>query len=250
MMARIRRLMLPAVLMAVLAISGKWALSPDALTGDPVSKPLSALWDLMRNADNNPALTIWYLIVLLIYSLVTPHVLRLTGGRTWPLVLIALPLAVAHITPAFYIDRTLNFFLYFILGVWAGQNRARYRVGLDRYWIWAALAFAVSLSIYRLLPAHLVICGLLSIPALHGLMSRACLAQDRFWLFWGRHSLAIYILNTMTIGAAKLVLAQLVPLAPGSFVLWLVVLFVSGAVLPVLADILYGRILARVKGPR
>ena len=54
----------------------------------------------------------------------------------------------------------------------------------------------------------LVLCGLLSLPALHGLIRRPPLSRLSWPVTLGRYAMVIYLFNTLAIGAAKAVLIR------------------------------------------
>jgi hypothetical protein len=81
----------------------------------------------------------------------------------------------------------------------------------------------------------MVACGLLSIPALHGLLRRPPLAGLEWPVVLGRYAMVIYLFNTLAIGGAKaLLIASGVAYTAENFPLHLTLAMAAGIAAPVL----------------
>ena len=95
--------------------------------------------------------------------------------------------------------------------------------------------------------AALLVCGLLSVPALHGLIRLPPVSNWRWPLFLGRYAMAIYLFNTLAIGFAKAVLILAgVGWTRETFPVHVVVLTAAGLGLPILVKALVLRRLPAV----
>ena len=82
-------------------------------------------------------------------------------------------------------------------------------------------------------------CGLLCIPALHGLIRLPPLSGWEWPLFLGRYAMAIYLFNTLAIGFAKaLLIAAGIGWTAGAFPIHVVALTAAGLALPILVKAL------------
>lgn len=242
---RAERLLLPFLLFGLLILAGKLVaarlvpvdnLPPDAWHG------LRALvWD----TGASPATSVWYLGVLFVYSLAIPLLVR-SGPLLWVIafVLFALPAP-----PVLYADRICAYFVFFVAGGMAADAGQRWLAGIDG-WRWlsagcfaallaavAAGAFAIDFSAGTRNGAYkalMLAASFLAIPAIHGLVRAAPLAGSRALLGLGGASFAIYLLNTICIGAAKGVLLRVVSWDGANFLPFAAVLMVAGTLGPVL----------------
>ena len=79
-----------------------------------------------------------------------------------------------------------------------------------------------------------LVCGLLSIPALHGLIRLPPVANWEWPLFLGRYAMAIYLFNTLAIGFAKaLLIAAGVGWTREAFPVHVAVLAAAGLAVPI-----------------
>ena len=102
-------------------------------------------WD----TDKSPAISVWYIAVVFVLTIVTPPIMWVTGGRTWPLLLMAgvdISLPVPHVL---YMDRVARYFVFFSLGGAAADAGERWLHLVDRY-VWVTLAFLALLLTWAL----------------------------------------------------------------------------------------------------
>ena len=210
--ARARRLLVPFLAMGVLVVLGKCT-AARLVYVDNVPTGLGAgLLALVWNTGQSPALSIWYLFVLFVVSLVT---LWLLDGRAARLPwLLAASLALFWVPlPAYaYANRVAEFAPFFLLGAAGGFAGAWWEAWMQRHWRHAMLLFGAVLVAVALVPARaeweqriiLLLAGSLSFPAIHGLLRdlRFPALQSALALL-GRYSFMIYLFNTLFIGLAK-----------------------------------------------
>jgi hypothetical protein len=203
---------------------------PDGLWG--------GLRDLFWTTGQSPALTVWYLLVLFLSTMLALPLLRLGLGTTG-LVLLGLALQAVELPQIAYLDRLAGHFVFFAAGAWTAERQDRLLPLFERLqplW-WAAFAAALGATLAGAMEAHWsrLVCGLLCIPALHGLIRLPPVSTWQWPLFLGRYAMAIYLFNTLAIGAAKalLILAG-IGWTASAFPVHAVALTAAGLALPIL----------------
>lgn len=236
---RAARLLPPFFVFWFVIVSGKLFASHFMFVDNMPSSPLEALTSFVWNTDSSAARTVWYLIVLFALSTIVPPILWKLRGRTDLLVVIALliyPLPVPHVL---YLDHIAKFFVFFAIGGLASDAGDRWLAWVDRYYGAALVGLfaAMYVTIY-LLPdltddTKLFICGVISIPALHGVVRRTRLANSNTLLTLGVYSMAIYLLNTPCIGLTKGLMLKLVSWDGVNFVFYGPLLVAAGTLVPI-----------------
>jgi fucose 4-O-acetylase-like acetyltransferase len=244
------RLLLPFAAFGLLVMFAKLALA-GLVHVDNVPDGVSAglrglLWDTSRS----PALSVWYLAVLFAYAAALPVLLRISHGRVAPVAMLALLLFATPMPDTAYLDRIGTYFVFFVVGVAAARSGAAWRHRLDRWSGISLAAFGLALLAFRCgllgdpgslgwpgwpYKAYLLAFGLLSIPALHGLVRSTLLSGSTVLFLLGRDCFAIYLLNTLMIGAAKAVTLSAMPWDGPRFLPVSVLLMAAGLFGPVAA---------------
>jgi hypothetical protein len=156
---------------------------------------------------------------------------------------VGLLLQAVEAPPVAYLDRFAGHFVFFAAGAWVAERQDRLLPLFERLqplW-WAAFAAALGLAVAGWMDARaaLLACGLLSVPALHGLVRRPPVSTWDWPLFLGRYAMAIYLFNTLAIGFAKAVLiAAGIAWTAGAFPVHVVALTAAGLGLPILVKAL------------
>ena len=241
---RAQRLLLPFFAVGLLILGAKWLAMRVVVVDNPPDGLLGGLIDLLWNTGASPALSIWYLLVLFLSTILSMVLLR-AGAGTTGLVLLGLALQFVEVPAIAYLDRLARFFLFFAAGAWVAERQDRLLPLMDRFlgawWLAflgsAALAMTIWLDVPWPFSEHesLVVCGLLCIPALHGLIRRPPLARLDWPVTLGRYAMVIYLFNTLAIGAAKALLIRAgIPYTADWFTVHLVVAMLAGVAIPVL----------------
>ena len=198
----------------------------------------TGLRDLFWTTGQSPAVTVWYLFVLFLSTVLAVPLLRLGVGTTG-LVALGLVLQAVEVPPVAYLDRLASHFAFFAAGAWVAERQDRLLPLFERWqpvW-WAAFAAAIGLAVAGWMGerAALLACGLLCVPALHGLIRLPPVSGWNWPLFLGRYAMAIYLFNTLAIGFAKaLLIAAGVGWTAEAFPVHVVVLTAAGLALPIL----------------
>lgn len=243
------RLLVPFFGLGLLILAAKLA----AMQVIHVDNQPEGLWgglrDLLWTTGQSPALTVWYLLVLFLATALALPLLHLGVGTTG-LVALGLLLQAVEVPPVAYLDRLAGFFVFFAAGAWVAERQDRLLPLFERWqplW-WAAFAAAIAVAVAAF-TGHLadgrlewvdsqaarLVCGLLCIPALHGLMRLPPVSGWSWPLFLGRYAMAIYLFNTLAIGFAKaLLMAAGIGWTRDAFPIHVVVLTAAGLALPIL----------------
>src|SRR3954463_4577160 len=209
---RTMRLLLPFLLFGLLIVVGKYIAKFFLYVDDPPHSLWSGLSDLLLNTDKSPALSIWYVYVLFLYSAAMPLLWRL--GLRWPgAALLGLGLFAIPAPDFLYLDRAASFFLFFAIGGLVAS-----RPDIESWFhrlvlVWLLLFNATLFTEWTALPgqARMLLCGAAAIPALHGLVKARFLARERALLVLGENAFSIYLLNTIVIGLMKAGYLKLAP---------------------------------------
>jgi uncharacterized membrane protein YcfT len=203
------RLLVPFFGLGLLILGAKYALAPLVHVDNPPAGLAGGLRDLFWTTAASPAVTVWYLAVLFLATLLALPLLRL-GLGAGGLVGLGVVLWAVGLPPVAYLDRLASHFVFFAAGVWVAQRQDALLPLMERrWWLWWGLfAAALALALAGALDGHaaLLACGLLSIPALHGMVRLPPVARWCWPLFFGRYAMAIYLFNTLAIGGTKALL--------------------------------------------
>src|SRR5205085_7726968 len=97
---RIYRLFVPFLLFGAITVLGKYLVKSFVDVNDPPSDIASGLLAMFLNTPANPVVSIWYIWVLLIYSLLTPWLWRVLDRKAVFLLPVLLVVVGAVAIPA------------------------------------------------------------------------------------------------------------------------------------------------------
>lgn len=213
----------------------------------------AGLDSLFLHTAHSPAMSVWYIGVLFVYSIATPLLLRLPHSKLpaeLPLLLVAVGLYLIHPPAILYMDRVCRFFIFFVAGGLAARAGARWWSLLDR-WYLPALLVLLALLVFVAeggvrfdwaqdaadhfpYKGYMLAAGLLSMLALHGLARNATLSRWKWLTFIGNICFAIYLLNTICLGLAKGVMLKFLSWNAQDFPAIAVVMMAAGVFGPIL----------------
>ncbi len=244
---RAHRLLLPFVLFGLAILIGKLLVARIA----PVDNVPPGLWPGLRalvwDTAHSPATSIWYIAVLFVFCLITPPLLAI-DRRHATLLAVAAALFVLPLPPVLYLDRVGSYFIFFVAGGIAADAGRRWTRAVDILYLpalaaLAALALPVALGWISFTWSEgaqgfpykwaLLAAGLLSLPAVHGLVRHGPAARSATLLLLGRYVFIIYLLNTVFIGLAKAVLLKVTSWDGGHFLPFAAALMLAGVLGPV-----------------
>jgi peptidoglycan/LPS O-acetylase OafA/YrhL len=203
--ARARRLLLPFLAVGALTVAGKFLAARLIFVDNPPAGFLSGLADLVWNTAASPALSIWYLFILFVVSIVAP----MFGGRPFLFLAAGFLLYFCPLPDVLFLDHIGRYTVFFAAGVSAAALGAGWEGFADRYWRPLAVVFVAALAAIVVFgagwppAAELLPAGALSMPVLHGLVRNSRLCSGPVFLWLGRYSFMIYLFNTWFIGLAK-----------------------------------------------
>jgi len=208
---RAQRLLLPFLLLGLLVLAAKLAAQPLVHVDNPPEGLAGGLRDLFWTTAHSPAVTIWYLAVLFQATLIALPLLR-AGMGAGGLVLLGLLLFAIGLPPLLYLDRLAAHFVFFAAGIWVAGREPHLLPLFERrimlWWTLFGLAMAAAAAGLPPAPWDMLVCGLLAIPALHGLVRLPPLARWRWPVVLGGFALSIYLFNTLAIGGTKALLIK------------------------------------------
>jgi fucose 4-O-acetylase-like acetyltransferase len=236
------RLLVPFLIVGLLIAGGKAALGSYLHIDNPADAGLADVVNLVWHTDRSVALSIWYMAVLFILSCLTPVFLWVLRGNSLALLGVAAVLYFLPIPPLAYLDRAATYFIFFVVGGLAAEAGERWLRAMDRTRAVSLIALlalvAGALVLYaqgelRYAGISLLVCGIVSMPALHGLVRTAPWSGSRVLLSLGAFSFVIYLLNTLCIGLAKGLLWKVAPWDGRNFLIYAPVLLAAGLLLPI-----------------
>jgi fucose 4-O-acetylase-like acetyltransferase len=237
LLRRAERLLVPFLTLGLLILLGKFAAERFLYVDNKPASFWDGLGSLFWNTGQSPATSVWYIFVLFIYCSVTPALVRLSRGRLWPTLLLAIALHCLTVPEIAYLDRVAYFFVYFVIGCVAGKYLTQATTFVDKTLPLSGAVFSVSLVLatMRVEPALTgTICALSSLAFIHGLTRTTWLGRSETLLWFGKFSFVIYLFNTLTIGLAKGVLFKIAPWDGVNFLAFFPILLLSGLIGPIL----------------
>ncbi|HEU0095348.1 MAG TPA: acyltransferase family protein, partial [Rhizomicrobium sp.] len=226
----------PFALFGLLIVVGKYVSHFFLYVDDPPRQLSTGIGELVLDTHRSPALSIWYVYVLFLYSAAMPLLWRI-GLRWSAAVVLGLALFVLPVTDILYLDRVVGYFAFFAIGGLVAAHHDRIEPWFRRALpLWLILFVATLLTEWTVLPAQarLLLCGTAAIPALHGLVQSRLFARDRLLLALGDYAFTIYLLNTIAIGLAKAGYLKLAPFHGVSATFALALFFAAGTLVPIL----------------
>ncbi|MBL4872218.1 MAG: acyltransferase family protein [Rhodobacteraceae bacterium] len=234
---RASRLLIPFAVFGAIIILAKYGAqfivfvdnAPDSLGAGFVA--------LVIDTEKSPALSIWYVFVLFVFSVMTFLVRDLTNKRIFGLLALSLVMHFSKVPDILYLNRVFYFFLFFVLGLLVARNYDTLVGILKRFGLIGVIAFLIGggivLSMNRISGETKLITGLLSLPAIHyiSLTLTGPIAKMFEWI--GGYSFPIYLMNTLTIGGFKALYIILMSSMTTFFPLYLLGATVFGLLLPI-----------------
>ncbi len=238
--SRAYRLLLPFLIFGLAIVIGKFCASRFMQVDNLPASFMHAVTGILWDTDYSPAASVWYIAVLFIFCVITPVLLALTRGNTAAVLAIAALFYYLNGPHVMYLDRVAIFYPFFLLGGVAADAGERWLSFIDRFrWMLCGAFVLVLLVTFGpsevfLRPEKLLICGILSMPALHSLVRSGILSRSRALLTLGMLSFSIYLLNTPCIGIVKGLMLKLISWDGLNFLIFAPCLLAAGLLGPIL----------------
>lgn len=240
---RAKRLLIPFFIFGLIIILGKHVMSQIIHVDNYGENIFEDIINLIWNTRYSAAKSVWFIFSLFLMTVFATVALRFIKS---PLLLAILSYGVIFLpsTPVLYLDRTMLFLPFFFVGCAAARHHEQWLTFIEkRLWL-TIIVFLASLIAVRYIGIYavsLILCGTLSIPALHGISRTPALLHSKFLDLLGRMSFSIYLLNTVFIGLAKGILLLFISWHGTNFFIFLPILLFVGIAGPILTKILIFR---------
>lgn len=236
---RSERLLLPFMAFGIILVFGKLIASRFMYVDNGPRDIAEGFINLVWNTDASPAVSIWYMFIVFICTLLTPVLFWLGRDNSLVPLAVAVGLFFSGLPHYIFGDRLAEFFLFFILGGMAADLGDKWLRFIDQSrWLLTillvlAIVYFFSLGTFSPHWSHLV-CGIASLPALHGLVRSRIFEKSRFLAALGNYSFVIYLLNTPVMGVEKGLLLKWIPWDGPGFLLHATAMLAGGLYIPVL----------------
>jgi fucose 4-O-acetylase-like acetyltransferase len=235
---RAERLLVPFFGLGLLIVLGKLVAEKFMFVDNQPESLQNGLVSLFWHTSASPAISIWYLFVLFVVTLTAPLVIQGRRNRLPVLLAVSILLYVIPLPAYLYLDHIGRYSIFFALGAWAATFGEGWTNFVDRYWIITITVFVILLvMIVRFGAAWppwltLLPTGMLSMPALHGLVRQFGIRTSSVFLILGRYSFMIYLFNTVFIGLIKGFLLHFYSWNAPNFLPFAIILMISGTLGP------------------
>jgi fucose 4-O-acetylase-like acetyltransferase len=238
--SRARRLLVPFLTLGLLTVCGKIVAAFFVFVDNRPASLATVLENLLWHTADSPALSIWYLFVLFTLSITAPILVWLDRGRLRYFIISA---ALIYLTPLpsfVYLDHIGKYSIFFALGAWAATIDVKWNDFIDRYWaiffipLVGALIMVAGFGAAWPVKLELLPIGIVSMPALHGLIRHGRLPFAPIFLWLGQNCFMIYLFNTICIGLAKGILLRVTDWDGSHFLPFAIVLMAAGSLGPIL----------------
>lgn len=242
---RADRLLLPFFAIGLIILALKFIVATIAPVPNlKVDGFLDGLYSLFIDTERSPARAIWFVYAL--FWLTAIHIISLkiwSGSTIWlfrvfAIIYILWVFGIVEKWEFMYFDKFMRFGVYFFAGVIFGHVIRRelpQRRALAVIVVTAFLALLLVRLTHRMPQPWEALLAALSIFAFFSLPT---LINNQVFRFFGRHTLIIYLLNTLAIGAVTVVVKKVYPQMltdPTLFVIFIIVgVVIAGSVGPVL----------------
>jgi fucose 4-O-acetylase-like acetyltransferase len=238
--ARARRLLIPFFALGLLIVCGKNIAQHFVFVDNQVVSLWRGVTDLLWHTKDSPALSIWYLFVLFILSIVSPVLVWANRGQMHYVLIGGLFIYCVPLPAYLYLDHIGAYSVFFALGACAARNEKEWIRFVDRnwqilFWIWLlALALIAGFGEYWPVRFELLPVGIISMAALHGLVRHLPVILAPIFIWLGRNCFMIYLFNTLFIGLSKGLLLRVTDWNGGHFLFFAAFLMLSGTFGPIL----------------
>lgn len=239
------RLLLPFFFIGAMIVFGKMIMQHVVHVDNVPDNPFKGLIDLIWHTKESPSVFLWYIYAIFIYGALSPFIFKFLGYKMWLWVLLGLGIFMIPSTYYLYLDKLTMFFVFFCLGGLAIHHEKKYIeiIGDTRLFGFLLILFIASFLLfeYEIIDHKYskLITGSLSIPVFHQICFYILRGKNiivHSFLFLGRKSYGIYLLNTICIGITKGVIFLVMDWNGSNFYLIAPILVASGLIGPLIAE--------------
>lgn len=239
-LARADRLLVPFFVFGLIIIVAKAAAKSLMYVDDAPDQIWTGLSSLFIHTDDSPALSIWYVFVLFVYS-VFSFATKAYKNNVLP---ITFAFSAAIYTFDFadflYMNRISAYYIFFVIGMFISSRYEIYQNYIrDKFFLYLSVFTLVSVTLVYLNETNkitVMAASLAAIPFLHSASMVATRKVAEILRFFGKNSFAIYLMNTIAIGVVKAAYVRLLFEMNGVFLLYALLATVAGLLLPVLVS--------------
>jgi fucose 4-O-acetylase-like acetyltransferase len=230
------------LLFSFLILIGKYTASYFLYVDDVERHLMRGVVDIFIFPARSAGGSLWYIYVLFEFYCIFPLLLKLTKGNIKIVFYFSIILHICSLffslSAFFLISRVFEYALYFSLGILFISYYDMVKEIITKYFMIFLTAFILSFFLipYLTPDVNKTVIGLLSIPALFGMISLPFINKksERPLILFGEYTLTIYLLNTITIGLAKGTLFKFWNWNGTNFIFFIPILLFAGIGIPIL----------------
>lgn len=239
------RLLLPFLFMGAVIVAGKLAMQSIVHIDNTPDNIFLGFINLLWYTKESASVFLWYIFALFVYGSISPILLKTLRNSIKFLLLLSLVILLVPPIHYFYLDKLTFFFFFFVFGGLARHKESLYTEIICNKKTFIALTI-LFLGSFLLFESDIIpdkfnkfITGILCIPIFH----QACIFLMVYknktintFLYIGRHSYIIYLLNTICIGLTKAIIFLVIGWDYYNFYLVAPILITAGLLGPLIAE--------------
>ena len=238
---KFKRLMPAYLLFSLVVFVGKRMAGP-VLHVDNAPESWLSYFDVIINPLGSYCAFLWYIQVLFLFYALMPVGYYLTRQRIHFLLPGCLLLHFVPCPDFLGISSLAEYAFVFCLGCVAGDHYNAFAKWMASYGKFFVVPFLAALAVATLLGLPKLLLGLLSIPACYMLIGVWTKDRWQVWATMGHYTFPIYLMNTLSIGAAKAILLKFASWDGANFFWFAPILLVAGLLAPIVICELYERV--------
>ena len=180
---------------------------------------------------------LWYIYVLFVFYLLFPILLFVSKQKLWVWLPVSLFCSVCVyfivITKNFTLNLVFEHFFVFTLGAVCSKYYNNFFSIIKKYALLFIFIFSVILFFRAYYPIPKLVTGIISIPAIFGLITFPFIKKITHLDLWGKYTFIIYLLNTLVIGLLKGIIFKFTTWDFSNFFIVAPILLFGGLYIPI-----------------